>query len=276
MTTQTIPAPIPAQTIPTPTHAVEVYDDTRDALPIDAMDDAERRALADKYYRMGLDALGRRTSPRESATRGHLMSESEEIIWAWRYPTVYGSPSKSRADLWSARGAQIYRPWSKLEWPVPEPVLAQIKSCRVQFERLEIWTPELRQAPPTGLSPILVGVRQNHDGEIERWLLARWAEALEPFERIAAKRRGFKGWFSEQVRLAHVTRDPREDVPCAVGTFGMVLFGVATFVAICAEAPGVAVWTFGAALAFLGVRYSARNRWAKRWACRYVGWVDRT
>ena len=152
---------------------------------------AEDAATLEALYRkMGLIALADRSAPAPSA--GQLLTDAELAVWGWRYPSVY-STLNTQGGVRVLRHArvltyQVTRPWARLTWPVPPHVCGLAQAVREEFDTLEIWTPELRPAPRIGPSPILVGWKHQRV-----YLLARWAEALEPFEQIAARAKSRRG-----------------------------------------------------------------------------------
>lgn len=242
-----------------------------DAVPAEVF---EREA--EEYEMVGLTELATRAR-RLSQLKpdvGRLLSAEELAVWAWRYPTAYSTlPKRGFFEF-----VQRERGWNALTWPVPASVRALIRDVRPSFEGLEIWTPEFGPATRLGPSPILLGRRDNRF-----YLLARWAEALEPFEEIRARAHSRQGRWAAAVRR-RLLQHP------------LAIYGVPFFISIIAftfglpltvtvmEPPsvpsshlaiGITLLTIGAAGAILGTYQWCRHAtaWARRKACAFAGWV---
>lgn len=248
---------------------VEVYDD--EVLPVHAfaLKDVEREAA--KYDSVGLVVLAKRSRQQH----GRSMAQSELDVWTWRYPTIYRATLHQGEDV-SRRFPQVVQPWHLLEWPMPGEILALIAAVRPQYDELEVWVPELRRAPQVGLSPILVGVLGD-----QRYLLARWAEALEPFEEIERRMQSAEGRLAAKVRDLY--QDGHRDVVgCCVTASILSVTAVAMgFMIPFAELAGKAVFLAAAAsTAASAAALLWRGAWLRstamlRWACEYAGWVIR-
>mgnify|MGYP001618839326 CR=1 FL=1 len=176
---------------------IELY--RPDVMPVDALTAEVWTQEAEEYESLGFKALATRS--RQHAARwfsapvvGRRLATNELAVWTWRYPSAYCSrpPLQWRSD-------QATDLWQAMTWPVPAYVRTLIREAAPAYDRLEIWTPELRPFPRVGPSPILLGVRGT-----EWYLLARWAEALEPFEAIRARAQCWRGWLARRT-LARAT-----------------------------------------------------------------------
>ena len=173
-------------------------------LQIEVMDAAEAQAtdttLAAMYERAKLSTLA---SISRGTTLGVPLSPEDLAVWRWRYPTVYRWPLAPEQPDTPDR--QLVLRWGTLPWPVPAHVCGLIQHCLGEIgkgprlvDALEIWTPELhRQAPRVAsvADPILVGWIGRR-----AYLLARWAEALEPFSEIRARADSRRGRTALRVR----------------------------------------------------------------------------
>lgn len=248
---------------------VEIYDSEvmpSDAFNLDDWETAER-----DYTLLGLQALKKLSSQSKVPMLGCLMSQHEIDVWAWRYPSIYrtrwnGVPSR--------RFPQTYPNWSQLTWPMPAEVRALAIEAKPQFDDLEIWVPELRRASRVGPSPLLVGVRGN-----TRYLLARWAEALEPFEEIEMRMESSNGRKAARIRACVATDISFPEV-CggAIALSVLCLLGAALFVVGPQYMQGASGFLTlpTAVVAFLAWRMANSLRPAAvRWACDYAGWILR-
>ena len=281
----TTTALVPAKIVSETPWSIELYDDV---LPSQALMRADRDREAAEYRELGLTELAQHVGRHLS---GHLMSQNELAVWAWRYPTMYRTPNwragltrrqpkpgpTSPPTLTTAAIARVggltmvVCPWDQLIWPVPADVRRLIKEHEDDFTALEIWVPELRRAQWDTRSPILVGV-----GGEDRYLLARWAEALEPFEEIAGRARSAAGRKAQAIRHVYQHSQDMTAVGCAVlasaaTTVALFFGGLGLF----SGYPGATVFGF----VLLPIAASAwraawrRTEHAVDWACRYAGWV---
>lgn len=228
---------------------------------------------AEEYEQAGLTQLAkinRQISNSEKISLGRAMTSYETDVWRWRYPTIY----KSNGIHTFFQRDQWVLPWSQCEWPVPDEVRSLLLRALPAFDYLEIWTPELRQVQVrwTGASPILVGVRGS-----DRWLLARWAEALEPFEEIAKK-----AFSNDGLRAMEIRRIVFGFYPPILTSLTFALSITAGFSGIVGIAEhswlvGALSIAFGVAASLCGYAlYRRVNKHALDWACEYAGWVIRT
>lgn len=65
--------------------------------------------------------------------------------------------------------------------PIPIRVLQVIAFAREMFERLEIWGPRRGGRKD---DPVLIGIRKTDQWTNSRYLLARWGDALKPFNEL--------------------------------------------------------------------------------------------
>lgn len=261
---------------------VELYDN--EVLPVHALSEEDLAAEQRDYTALGLLSLAERAAQmrRGSARRGCApLSQHELDVWAWRYPTVYRIPSWARGSApWEANASQrfpqLYEAWAQLEWPMPPEVRALAIAMAPKYDWLEIWVPELRRAPQIGISPILVGACGGHYE-----LLARWAEALEPFEDIERRMESKTGKRAMRIRRLYQRGATVDDA--ALQLLGAIAFTVFTLVALgtaltTAENPvGVSVFaaTFVIPTAYLWRAVYLHSTSAVKWACKYAGWVIR-
>lgn len=68
--------------------------------------------------------------------------------------------------------------------PIPLRVLQVVAHARTMFERLVIWHPQDKQP-----DPVLVGINGPEYGPHEIFLLARWGDALAPFDELRERAR---------------------------------------------------------------------------------------
>jgi hypothetical protein len=241
---------------------VEIY---ADPMPAQAAPPGDIDRDVEEYTELGFAALARRTR-QLAGVGGHLLTDAELAVWRWRYPSSYNTDRDRDAGIWFG---QAVRAWASLEWPVPRRVRDAIAEARPSFDALEVWTPELRRAPATGLSPILVGVRGG-----QRFLLARWAEALEPFEAIASRSRSRRGRWALAVRKRYQFETPSAGGIGAV--FMLLLFSSFSWMALSDGyvGLGVALVGVGVAAAAACVRDAILSTGrAVRRAADYAGWV---
>lgn len=263
---------IPVRVAEAPPFAVEFYDEPR---PAQAAPAGYFDQEAAEYEALGLTDLAKqsRLAPR---TVGRRLTAEEVAVWRWRYPSVYAS---SLGFLLPPD--QTVWEWGNLTWPVPCEVRALIRQHRDTFDRLEIWTPELRPAPRVGPTPILLGVRLRYvgprlrDQRLDYYLLARWAEALEPFEAIRARAGSRLGRRAMWVRriYAHGPPDMRfGGVVLMIGGGAITGLGVM----LSPDVPGSTYFAplLGGGLIALGAWVMwLSSRSMLRWACEYAGWV---
>lgn len=258
----TTTAPMPISVTREDPFSVEVYADVMpaQALPAEHFEREEK-----EYSGIGLTELAKRSQQAVAQRRGHVvghrLSTQESTVWRWRYPTVYATAF--RTGPWP-RLDQVVYPWARLTWPVPTEVRQLIVSARDVFDGLEIWTPELRPVPRVGPSPILIGVRGG-----EQWLLARWAEVLEPFEEIQAKMHSREGRRAMRVRRDFTRNNDASAIPYVVAAF-IAVFSLVFMLAYASPFAGIGL------VVSLGI--IARSTWfvlpsSRRWACQYAGWV---
>ena len=105
----------------------------------------------------------------------HRLSDEELKIWTIFLPTVYAGDQLKNYQ-YDTIPTEVLQDW-KL-----------VKDFGL-FESFEIRTPELRKQ-----DPILIGVRQG-----VRYLIARWAESLAPFEEIRQKAEKALGLVRERI-----------------------------------------------------------------------------
>lgn len=242
-------------------------------IQIEMVDPAEAQAtddtLAAMYERAKLLAL---SSASRSIPIGVLLSPRDLAVWRWRYPTVYRWPDPGPKQP-AALGRQLVLNWERLLWPVPAHVCGLIQHCFERigasqgFDALEIWTPELRQAPRLGPSPILVGWIDQR-----AYLLARWAEALEPFGEIRTQAESRRGRAALRLRDRYMfwedtaARAVLNYVSVVMVPLLLMLLGARFWVALFLA--GVA---YGSLVAFL--LGNAPWRWRMRRVAAWAGWV---
>ena len=241
-------------------------------IQIEMVDPAEAQApddtLAAIYQRAKLSALS-------AASRrpffGVPLSPRDLAVWQWRYPTVYRWPIAAVQPATLALRRQLVLDWEGLLWPVPAHVCGLIQHCFLGkgapfFDRLEIWTPELRQAPRLGPSPILVGwIGQR------AYLLARWAEALEPFGAIRAQAESRQGRAALRLRGRYMF-----DHVLPYGFFAavLVMIGAIPSVVLLIDSAWWARFVFGGFCGGAVVMLAkAPWRWRMRRVAAWAGWV---
>lgn len=143
---------------------------------------------AKEYEELGMDALAQQSTLLFNRATGKIpgkrLTLQELSVWEWRYPSVFwtgNSLDGHRSRPISLTGQREF-PFRSLSWPVPADVRKIIRDADDVFPLIEIWTPEIDLTPRVGPSPILVGWL---DGTA--YLLARWAEALEPWEELVRR-----------------------------------------------------------------------------------------
>jgi len=262
---------VPVKVIENPPFSVEIY--YREVTPGDFLGDAYHEGEAASYERLGFHELGR-TTRRTIIPLGKLLSKDDLSVWIWRYPTVYVRSGRHipqyREDQGQKRLRQDYGLFSSLRWPIPKEVRDIIEATERHFDSLQIWTPEFFPAPRIGPSPILVGHSQG-----QYWLLARWAEALEPFEDIKARMSSKNGRKATCIRgVKNGFLPPGSIVGLIAGCFGLVSILATHF------STKNLVWlAMEAGFTLLSVSYAvAWDKWLssermKRWACETAGWV---
>ena len=220
--------------------------------------------LAAMYQRANLRAL---SSTSRSAHFGVPLSPEDLAVWRWRYPTVYRWPGLTQQR--DALGRQLVLDWETLLWPVPAHVCGLIQHCFERarfFDTLEIWTLELRQAPRLGPSPILVGWIGPR-----AYLLARWAEALEPFSAIRAQAESRRGRVALRLRERYMFDHVG---PYCAGATILAMLGVIPALLLVIDGlwwAGLLGGGFygGAALLLAKVPW----RWRMRRVAAWAGWV---
>lgn len=123
--------------------------------------EAEAQALIDE---LGLEGQQKLYGPDEDgvATRTRIpyrrMTQEEARVYGVLYP------EQTKVSTYRAG-------------PIPLRVLQVIAHGRTMFDRLEVWGPTTEDP-----DPILVGYLKGDNVREDRYLLARWGDALEPFE----------------------------------------------------------------------------------------------
>jgi hypothetical protein len=108
-----------------------------------------------------------------------LMTDEEVSIWHAFLPMCYSSASKEASPYGPLRA------WASYEYDQPPvTVLETLRDVRREgtFDTLNIRTPEQVLRP----DPILTGYRTFDKVAVGPFLIARWGEALEPYEQIRA------------------------------------------------------------------------------------------
>lgn len=221
--------------------------------------------IAHEYHCAGLKALDVQVRQViRQGVWGHLLGAEELAVWTWRYPTRYSTTN----EFERVEGTQCVVPWKQLLWPVPSEVRQIIPTTIPAFDSLEIWTPELRRAPRIGPSPILVGRRGS-----AVFLIARWAEVLEPYEDIRTRMLHRHGRRAITIRTFYLGG---EDLLGGRAYFWGILglFPTVTFVAFGVLPAWLTTGTLSLSLfAMAAWRRYLRTPRAVRWACTYAGWV---
>jgi len=176
-----------------------------------------------EYESLGLTTLADRSMKLACATdakvSGKVLSVDEIAIWSWRDPTAYSTAVARQDDRTIGNLPQRLLAWNRLTWPVPQEVRQIVHQSLPCFDRLEIWTPEWDTSLRIGPSPILMGCRGNR-----ATLLARWAEALEPWEKIVQKAKSRYGREARRLRIQHHRREGGG--PICAGVFFFLLTSV--------------------------------------------------
>jgi hypothetical protein len=144
---------------------------------------------ADSYAQIGMTSLSTKSrichSFAQGILPGHRLASNELAVWEWRYPSVYWNTKertfpeeRARAHHPRVAGQRSYG-FQVMSWPVPMEIREVILHAMEVFPLVEVWTPELDLQPLVGPSPIVIGWHRG-DG----YILARWAEALEPWEEL--------------------------------------------------------------------------------------------
>mgnify|MGYP001562324453 CR=1 FL=1 len=248
---------------------VEFFTDPK---PEDAITEEQHKQEALEYATLGMTTLAARATQRIAAPpeMGRRLSQDELALWRWRYPQIYMS-SPIGTDSWEtlSKWGQRRDWWSQLTWPLPADIRSLALSARTAYDALEIWTPELKPVPRIGPSPILIGVRGS-----SRYLLARWAEALEPLEEIRAKmlsRRGRRAFKSRRLYRVDDYRALHIWLPATLAGCGLIMAGTA----LAPDAPRNLAQIFGL-LSLMPAAWAAHSIWLRfsiRRACEYAGWI---
>ena len=229
---------------------------------------------ASDYESLGLGVLADRSIKlavgTQAKTAGQQLTTADLAVWVWRYPTAY-STSIDRKDIRTVKPylPQAAKPWKSLTWPIPQEVRQIIRDVRDAYDHLEVWTPEFDTSLRIGPSPILLGFRGG-----QAWLLARWAEALEPWDRLKEKAKSRTGRTAARLRRMH-TRVEGGEVIVGAGVLTLVGIlvilgawlgeGIPLIKALPAVLPGVSLLAWGI------LRYPSVARLRK--AAVFAGWT---
>lgn len=126
--------------------------------------DAEAQALIDTLGLEGQRELLRPSKDPDVKTLTRIPYQIMTLQEVRVYEELY--PEKSQVAKYRAG-------------PIPLRVLQVIAHCQtLDFDRVEVWGPKTKDP-----DPVLVGVLKK-PGPDDHYLLARWGDALEPFERL--------------------------------------------------------------------------------------------